>query len=143
MVLADGSTFPYKGHMVVADRAVDLKTGTLELIAEFPNPDNSIRPGQFARVRFAAETVENAILAPQRAVSELQSAKIVYVVGSDNKVQLRTVTLGDRYESNYVVTDGLKAGETIIVEGIQKVRPGATVAPTEKSSTTEKAAKKG
>lgn len=143
MMLADGSTFPFKGRVVVADRAVDLKTGTLTLIAEFPNPDNILRPGQFARVRYAAETAENALLVPQKAVADLQSAKVVYVVGQDNKVQLRTVTLGQRFESYYIVTDGLKAGETIIVEGIQKVRPGASVTPSERPATIEKGATKG
>lgn len=142
MVLADGKVFPQKGHFIVADRAVDLRTGTLTLIAEFPNPDNVLRPGQFGRVRFAAQTIQDALLVPQRSVMELQSAKVVYVIGQDNKVQLRTVTLGERFEQYFVVTDGVKQGETIIVEGIQKVRPGATVTPTQQPVTVEKGASK-
>jgi membrane fusion protein (multidrug efflux system) len=127
LVLANGSTFPYKGRITVADRAVDLKTGTLTLIAEFPNPENLIRPGQFGRVRFGSRVVEGALLVPQKAVTELQSAKVIYVVGEDNKVQLRNVALGDRVGEDYIVTDGVKAGEKVIVEGIIKVRPGVTV----------------
>jgi membrane fusion protein (multidrug efflux system) len=144
LILADGSLFPYKGRMIIADRAVDLKTGTLSIVAEFPNPQRLLRPGQFGRVRFAASTVENAILVPQKAVTEMQSANVVYVVGPENKVQLRTVVLGERVGQDYIVTEGLKAGERIIVEGILKVRPGAVVTPTDQPLTSETAgAKKG
>jgi RND family efflux transporter MFP subunit len=101
-------------------------------VAEFANPNALLRPGQFGRVRLAATTAENALLVPQKAVSELQSAKVVYVVGPDNKVQIRSVTLGDRVGQNYIITEGLKAGDRVITEGLQKVRPGAVVQPTEK-----------
>jgi membrane fusion protein (multidrug efflux system) len=131
LILADGSLFPEKGRIIIADRAVDLKTGTLSLVAEFPNPNALLRPGQFGRVRLAASVAENALLVPQKAVTEMQSAKVVYVVGPDNKVELRSVTLGDRVDQNYIVTEGVKAGERIIVEGLQKARPGATVNPTD------------
>ncbi len=130
LILADGSLFPEKGRIIIADRAVDLKTGTLSLVAEFPNPNALLRPGQFGRVRLAASVAENALLVPQKAVTEMQSAKVVYVVGADNKVSLRSVTLGDRVDQDYIVTEGVKAGERIIVEGLQKARPGATVIPT-------------
>jgi len=144
MIMADGNVFPYKGRFIVADRAVDLKTGTLSLIAEFPNPEHLLRPGQFGRVRLAAEVVENAILIPQKAVMEMQSAKVVYVVTADNKVQLRSLTLGDRVGQDYIVTEGLKAGERIVVDGILKVKPGATVAPMAAPVSSEKSeAKKG
>ncbi|MBI4892317.1 MAG: efflux RND transporter periplasmic adaptor subunit [Acidobacteria bacterium] len=144
LVLADGSTFPHKGRMIIADRAVDVKTGTLSIVAEFPNPNALLRPGQFGRVRFAATVAENALLVPQKAVTEMQSAKIVYVVSPENKVQLRSVTLGERVGENFIVTEGLKAGEKIVVEGLQKVRPGSTVTPTAAPATSEKAeAKKG
>ena len=144
MIMADGNLFPHKGRFIVADRAVDLKTGTLSLIAEFPNPEHLLRPGQFGRVRLAAEVVENAILIPQKAVMEMQSAKVVYVVTADNKVQLRSLTLGDRVGQDYIVTEGLKAGERIVVDGILKVKPGATVAPMAAPVSTEKSeAKKG
>jgi len=137
LILADGSTFPQKGRMIIADRAVDLKTGTLSLIAEFPNPNALLRPGQFGRVRLAATVAENALLVPQKAVTQMQSANVVYVVGGDNKVALRTITIGDRVGQDYIVTDGVKAGERIVVEGIQKARPGSTVNPSEQPATTE------
>ncbi len=144
LILADGSVFPHKGRIIIADRAVDLKTGTLSIVAEFPNPDAILRPGQFGRVRLAATTVENALLVPQKAVTEMQSATVVYIVGPENKVQLRSVTLGDRVGQDYIVTEGLKVGEKIIVEGIAKIRPGSIVTPTEKPVTSESAeARKG
>jgi membrane fusion protein (multidrug efflux system) len=144
LVLADGSVFPHKGRIIIADRAVDLKTGTLSIVSEFPNPDAILRPGQFGRVRLAATVAENALLVPQKAVTEMQSAKIVYVVGQDNKVALRSVTLGERVGQDYIVTDGVKAGERIIVEGIQKARPGSIVNPTAQAVTSERPeAKKG
>jgi membrane fusion protein, multidrug efflux system len=139
LVLADGSVFPEKGRIIIADRAVDIKTGTLSLVAEFPNPKALLRPGQFGRVRLAATVAENALLVPQKAVTEIQSAKVVYVVGNDNMVALRTVTLGDRVGSDYIITDGLKAGERIIVEGLQKARPGSKVNPTERAVSSETA----
>ena len=138
MVLADDSVYPYKGKFLMAERAVDLKTGTLSLVAEFPNPGNLLRPGQFARVRTAVEQVKDALLVPQRAVIEQQSAKVVYVVGPDNKVEFRTVTLGDRYEDKFIVTEGLKPGERVIVEGQLKARPGFPVTPTDRPITEEK-----
>ena len=97
-----------------------------------------LRPGQFGRVRFAASVAENASLVPQKAVTEMQSAKIVYVVNKDNKVPLRTVTLGDRAGQDYIVKEGVKPGERVVVEGIQKVRPGATVVASSQPLTSEK-----
>jgi membrane fusion protein (multidrug efflux system) len=137
LILADGSMFPEKGRIIIADRAVDLKTGTFNLVAEFPNSTGLLRPGQFGRVRLAATVVQNALLVPQKAVTELQSAQVVYVVSSENKVALRTVVLGDRVGSDYIVTEGVKAGERIIVEGLQKARPGATVTPTTQAASSE------
>jgi membrane fusion protein (multidrug efflux system) len=138
LILADGSVFPQKGRLIIADRAVDLKTGTLNLVAEFPNPNALLRPGQFGRVRFAATVAENALLVPQKAVTEMQSARTVFVVNNENKVALRSVTLGDRIGEDYIITEGLKPGERIVVEGIQKVRPGLTVNPVSQPVTTEK-----
>jgi len=117
---------------------VNIKTGTLSLVTEFPNPQGLIRPGQFGRVRLVAEQARDAILIPQRAVMEQQSAKIVFIVGPDNKVALRTVILGERYENMFIVKEGLKAGERIIVEGLLKARPGSPVNPTDKPLTEEK-----
>jgi membrane fusion protein (multidrug efflux system) len=138
LILADGSTFPEKGRVIIVDRAVDLKTGTLSIVARFPNPKAVLRPGQFGRVRLAATVAENALV-PQKAVTQMQSANVVYVVGEGNKVALRSVTLGERVGADYIVTEGVKAGERIIVEGIQKTRPGATVNPTARPLTSEKA----
>jgi membrane fusion protein (multidrug efflux system) len=144
LILADGSTFPEQGRIIIADRAVDLKTGTLSLVAEFPNPKALLRPGQFGRVRLAATVAENALLVPQKAVTQMQSANVVYVVGDANKVALRTVIVGDRVGSDYIVTEGLKPGERVIVEGIQKARPGSTVNAVEAPLSTETdSAKKG
>ena len=131
LTLANGSLFSHKGRVVIADRAVDEKTGTLSLIAEFPNPEGLLRPNQFGRVRMAGRTVENALLVPQRAVTEIQDAKAVYVVGPDNKVALRTVDVGEVYESFFIVKGGVKAGERVIAEGVVKVRPGMLVQPTD------------
>jgi membrane fusion protein, multidrug efflux system len=137
LILADGSTFPQKGRIIIADRAVDLKTGTLSFVAEFPNPKAVLRPGQFGRVRLAATVAENALLVPQKAVTQMQSANVVYVVGDDNKVALRSVVLGERVGADYIVTDGVKAGERVIVEGLQKARPGNTVNPTDRPLSSE------
>lgn len=137
LVLADGTVFPLKGRIKFADRAVDQKTGTLEMEGEFPNPDGMIRPNQFGRVRMTIDTAENALLIPQRAVMEQQGAKAVYVVTADNKVALRTVTLGASFESLFIVKEGLQAGDRVIVEGQQKARPGSAVNPTDKPATAE------
>ena len=127
LIIADSTTFPHKGRPVFVDRAVDQKTGTINVRAEFPNPQLVLRPGQFGRVRAVTEQVPNAILVPQLAVQELQGAKTVLVVGEGDKVAQRTVTLRDAYEQFYIVTAGLKPGERVIVEGIQKARPGMQV----------------
>jgi RND family efflux transporter MFP subunit len=129
LILSDGSIFPQKGRPIFVDRAVDQKTGTIQVRAEFPNPEHVLRPGQFGRVRAITEEVPDAILVPQVAVQELQGAKTVMVVGADNKVALRTVTLREPYQDFFIVTAGLKPGERVIVEGIQKVRPGLEVKP--------------
>jgi membrane fusion protein (multidrug efflux system) len=127
LILADGSVFPHKGRVIIADRAVDVKTGTLSVIAEFPNPDELLRPGQFGRVRAVTEIAENAILVPQRAVQEIQGAKSVLVVGADNVVTLRTISPAESVGEFLIVRDGVQPGERVIVDGIQKARPGATV----------------
>jgi membrane fusion protein (multidrug efflux system) len=127
LVLGDGTTFAHKGRPVFVDRAIDQKTGTIQVRAEFPNPERVLRAGQFGRVRVVTDEVPDAILVPQIAVTELQGAKTVLVVGEGDKVALRTVTLGEPYQQFYIVTAGLKAGERVIVEGIQKARPGSKV----------------
>ncbi len=127
LILADGVLFPQKGRPIFIDRAIDLKTGTIPVRAEFPNPQLVLRPGQFGRVRAVTEEVRNAVLVPQLAVQELQGAKTVLVVGEGDKVALRTVTLREPYQQFYIVSAGLKPGERVIVEGIQKARPGMQV----------------
>ncbi len=127
LVVADGTTHPQKGYFAFADRQVDVKTGTIKVAALFPNPGNVIRPGQFARVRARTTVKEGALLVPQRAVTELQGKFQVAVVGADNKVSIRVVKVAERVDSLWVVDDGLKPGERVVAEGLQKVREGATV----------------
>jgi membrane fusion protein (multidrug efflux system) len=137
LVLADGSLYPRTGRVTFLDRAVDLKTGTFQVYCEFPNPEYLIRPNQFGRVRVVVDTAENALLVPQKAVLEEQGAKAVYVVGQDNKVTERMVTLGPSVGSEFVVKAGLQNGDRVIVEGQQKARPGMVVAPTEQPASAE------
>ena len=143
LILADGSVFPHKGQVVIVDRAVDQKTGTLTFVAEFPNPDGRLRPGQFGRVRAPIELAENAILVPKRAVQEIQGMKSVLVVGADNTVMLRTIQPGETVGDLLIVRDGVKPGERVIVDGVQKARPGAKVNPTVASADSSSAAKGG
>ncbi|MFL6229197.1 MAG: efflux RND transporter periplasmic adaptor subunit [Pyrinomonadaceae bacterium] len=127
MILSDESTHPYPGALKVLDRTVDPQTGTMKIEVSFPNPHSYLRPGQFARVRAEVEMRENAILVPQRAIQELQGAKTVMVVDDQNKVSLRTVSVGDKSDNYLIVLQGLNPGERVIVEGMQKVRPGGEV----------------
>ena len=127
LFLADDSQFPQKGRIVFVGRAFDAKTGTIGLQAEFPNPARVLRPGQFARVRGVVDERAQAVLVPQLAVQEQQGAKTVLVVEEGDKVALRTVTLDERVGDRYIVTKGLNAGERVVVEGMQKVRPGMQV----------------
>jgi len=127
LIIADTTVFPHKGRIVFVNRAIDAKTGTIGVRAAFPNPERILRAGQFGRVRVVAEEVPNAILVSQVAVQELQGAKTVLVVDEGNKVAMRSVRLGDAIQDFYIVTAGLKPGDRVIVEGIQKVRPGMQV----------------
>lgn len=129
LILADGTTYPQKGSFFFADRQVDQKTGAIRMAGIFPNPGNVLRPGQYGRVRAVTATRQGALLIPQRAVSQLQGGYQVAVAGNDNKVEIRAIKLGDRTGEMLIVEDGLKAGETVIVEGVQKVKPGALVNP--------------
>ena len=129
LLLSDESVHPHQGTFRVLDRTVDPQTGTMKVEAAFPNPGSYLRPGQFARVRVAVAEKENAILIPQRAIQELQGAKTVMVVDQENKVVVRTIKLGDKVDKEVVVLDGLTTGERVIVEGMQKVRPGSQVNP--------------
>jgi membrane fusion protein (multidrug efflux system) len=129
LILSDGSIFSHKGRPIFIDRAIDAKTGTIQVRAEFPNPERVLRPGQFGRVRLMTEEVRDAVLVPQVAVQDLQGAKTVLVVGEGDKVAMRTVTLREPFEQFYIVANGLQPGERVIVEGIQKARPGMQVKP--------------
>ncbi len=129
MVLADGSVYPQKGAFAFADRQVDPTTGTLKVAILFPNPGNVLRPGQFAKVRAVLETKKDALLVPQRAVSDVQGRNLVAVVGQDNKVDIRQVQVTNQIGSNMIISQGLKPGEKVIVEGIQKVKQGQMVTP--------------
>ena len=129
LTLANGNVYPQPGRIVFTDRQVDGQTGTIRIVGAFPNPGNILRPGQFAKVRALTGNNQNAVLVPQRAVSELQGSYEVAVVGSDNKVTIRKVTVGDRTGSLWIIRDGLKEGEQVISEGTQKVREGSTVKP--------------
>ncbi len=129
LVLADGSVYPHKGTFAFADRQVDPTTGTLKVALLFPNPGNVLRPGQFGKVRVVMETRKDALLVPQRAVSDVQGRNLVAVVGQDNKVDIRQVQVADQIGSNMIIAQGLKPGEKVVVEGIQKVKQGQMITP--------------
>ena len=127
--LVDGTAYPEKGSIYLADRQVDQKTGAIRIAGVFPNPGNVLRPGQYGRVRAITAHRNAALLVPQRAVMELQGSYQVAVIGSGNHVEFRSVKVGDRIDSMAIIEDGLKSGETVIVEGLQKVKPGVVVNP--------------
>jgi membrane fusion protein (multidrug efflux system) len=129
LILADGSLYPHKGSFAFADRQVDVKTGTIKVAVVFPNPGNFLRPGQYGKIRVAMSVRKDALLVPQRAVAEVQGKYMVAVVGADNKVDMRPVKTAERVDNLWVILEGLKPGERVVVEGIQKVRPGVTVTP--------------
>jgi membrane fusion protein (multidrug efflux system) len=128
LILADGTVFPEKGKALLVDREVSVKTGTLTVKGYFPNPNNVLRPGQYARIRAELDVLSGALVVPQRAVTELQGTSRVALVGADGKAEIRTVEMGPRTGELWVVTKGVKAGETVIVSGLQYVRPGIQVA---------------
>jgi membrane fusion protein (multidrug efflux system) len=130
LILADGSTYPQKGRFFAADRQVDIQTGAIRLAGLFPNPGNVLRPGQFGRVRFVSYTRKGALLVPQKSVVELQGSYQVAVVGSDNRVSLRAVKVGERTGPMWIIEDGLRPGERVVIEGVQKVRDSMPVHPT-------------
>jgi RND family efflux transporter MFP subunit len=129
LILADGTVYPQRGNFDFADRQVDVKTGAIRVAGLFPNPGNNLRPGQYARVRFSIRTTEGALLVPQRAVSELQGSYQIAVVDRDNKVSIRLVTVGDKVGNQWIVSSGIKPGERVVAEGVQKVRQGIRVNP--------------
>jgi RND family efflux transporter MFP subunit len=129
LILADGNTYPQNGSFYFADRQVNQGTGAIRIAGLFPNPGNLLRPGQYGRVRTSTRTQENALLIPQRALTELQGNFQVAVVDPDNKIAIRTVKPGERVGNQWIIDDGLKSGERVVAEGVQKVRSGMAVDP--------------
>ncbi len=129
LVLADGVVFPHPGQIRDTLNQVDPKTGTLEVQGTFPNPEHIVLPGQFGTVRLQRRDAKGVIVVPQRAVQELQSMQSVFTVGPDNKAQVRGIVTGERVGDGWIITQGLKPGDKVIVEGVQKVRPGSPVQP--------------
>ncbi|HEX2833104.1 MAG TPA: efflux RND transporter periplasmic adaptor subunit [Thermoanaerobaculia bacterium] len=127
LVLSDGSVYPHKGRITVAGRDVNVKTGTINVVGLFQNPNNLLRPGQFAKIRAVTEVRRQAVLIPQRAVNELQGVYQVAVVGADNKANVRPVKLGARVGPNWIVEEGIAPGERVIIEGFSRVKDGQTV----------------
>lgn len=129
LVLTNGSTWPHKGKFYFADRQVDVRTGSIRLAATFPNPRNVLRPGQFGLIRTIVRTQKDVILIPQRAIIEVQGLHQIMLIDKDNKVSVRPIKTGERIGSDWIVISGLSAGETVLVEGQQKVRPGGIATP--------------
>jgi membrane fusion protein (multidrug efflux system) len=129
LILSGDNVYPHQGKFFLADRQVDVKTGTIRLGALFPNPGNILRPGQFGRVRAIIRTKPGALLVPQRAVTELQGSYQVAVVSADNKVEIRPVKVSERVGTLWVIDQGLQPGERVVVEGLQKLKAGMTVTP--------------
>jgi membrane fusion protein (multidrug efflux system) len=127
LVLSDGLVYPLPGRINFSDRAVDATTGTYKLRAEFPNPNHTLLPGLFARVRATGAKLDNALIVPDRAVQEQLGRYFLTVVADGDKAEMRPVTLGQRFGNRQVIVGGLQAGDRVVVEGIQKARPGATL----------------
>ncbi len=130
LILGDASVYPERGHLNFVNREVDSRTGTIQIRAEFPNPGNVLRPGQYARIRAVTELRKDALLIPQQAVSELQGIYQVGVVASDNTATIKSVKLGPQFGDMWVVEEGLKAGDNVVVDGLQRIKNGMTVSPT-------------
>ena len=130
LILANGSTYARSGGILFADRQVDQQTGTIRIAGAFANPGNILRPGQYAKVRAVTQILKGALMVPQRAVSQLQGSTQVAVVGTDNKVAIRSVQTGERVDTMWVITSGLSAGDRVVAEGTQKVKEGSAVTPT-------------
>ncbi len=129
LILADGSVYPLKGYVRFADNQVDLRTGTIRVVGEFPNPQRLLVAGMFTRVRALLDTQKNALLVPQRAITDMQGRSLIAVIGDDNKVSVRPVNAGERVGSDWVIEGKVKPGDRVVAEGVQKVRDGITVNP--------------
>jgi membrane fusion protein (multidrug efflux system) len=129
LILSDGTVYPKRGKWLFTSRQIDINTGTLQVAGEFENPDNVLRPGQYARVRAKTETRKGALVVPQRAVAELQGSYQVATVDETNAVKLKTVQVGEQMGSDWLIESGLATNERVIVEGVQKVKAGTVVDP--------------
>ena len=129
LILADGSVYPQEGKFAFTGRQVNQTTGAIQVTGLFPNPGNVLRPGQYGKVRVAVETLHDAVLVPQQAVSELQGSYQVATVDQDDKVAIQPIRVGEQIGSSWVVQEGVKPGQRVIIEGIQKVSPGMRVSP--------------
>ena len=129
LVLADGTTYPYRGRIIFADRQVDTQTGTIQIVGEFPNPHRLLRPGQYAQIRALTEILKGALLVPQAAVTQLQGSYQVDVVDASNEVQIRNVEVGPVTLTQWVIAAGLKPGERVVAVGTEKIRQGEVVKP--------------
>ena len=138
LTLADGSTYPHPGRIVFADRQVNAQTGTIQIVGEFPNSRNLLRPGQYARIQAPTGNIAGALLVPQAAVNQQQGTYQVTVVGADNRAQLRTVEVGPRVGILWVITSGLKPGERVVAVGAEKAKQGELVNPTPCTETEER-----
>ena len=127
LILGNGTVYPHKGKFYALDRSLDPRTGSIRYYVTFPNPGNILRPGQFGKVRFVADMKKGAMVIPQEAVNELQGNFQIAVVDQDNKVSIRPVKMGERIGAMWEVTEGLKPGDKVVVEGLQKAREGSTV----------------
>ena len=130
LILGDGTVYPYKGNVLFLGREVDSRTGTIGVRGQFANPGNVLRPGQYARIRAVTELRKGALVIPQASVSELQGVYQVGVVSQDNKVTIKTVKLGPQIGDMWTVESGLRVGDNVIVDGLQRVRSGVTVTTT-------------
>jgi len=138
LTLADGSVYPHPGKIIFADRQVNTQTGTIQIVGEFPNSNDLLRPGQYARIQTPIGNITGALLVPQAAVNQQQGTYQVTVVGADNRVQLRTVQVGPRVGTLWVITTGLKPGERIVAVGAEKAKEGELVNPTPYKETEER-----
>ncbi|MGB6482393.1 MAG: efflux RND transporter periplasmic adaptor subunit [Candidatus Acidiferrales bacterium] len=129
LILSNGNTYAYSGKILFADRQVNQQTGTISIVGAFPNPGNILRPGQYGKVRAVTQIRKGALLIPQRAVTELQGSYQVAVVGPDNKITIRTVQVGERVDTMWIINKGLSVGDLVVAEGVQKVRDGSVVTP--------------
>jgi RND family efflux transporter MFP subunit len=138
LTLADGSAYPHPGRIIFADRQVNTQTGTIQIVGEFPNSKNLLRPGQYARIQTPTGNITGALLVPQAAVNQQQGTYQVTVVGADNRAQLRTVEVGPRVGMLWVITKGLKPGERVVAAGADKAKEGEVVNPTPYKETEER-----